>query len=659
MRNPLVCEKCEQELPSDDAIAVIDGICTQCRQSAKSLVQPIRVDEIIAQREALARRARSQTPAIAKPPSQPSEPLASEPSSDFSVDAPPVRASMDERPRQSADRTVPAVRPRETLPEQDVAPRPPREEREIYPPQLPSRPDVSSLRPSLKKRRRRRDLVVGVTIGLLVSVGLMSYFLSEKQSHTVQVLTETSDDDVLILTVSPLSAVVKLGGMSVGPPDAWGKIVLSVSSEETEDQILEISADGYRTVKQPLSQYSGAPEAFIELTRNPYELSIATTPPQAEVWIDDEEKGRSPIKLVVDPSKNTVLLVRKEGYHPLSQELHPPQPGERCELNLDLSQVGPVVSVETEPPGARITINGMARGTSPLEIELPPDNLGRDTEIIASASGYDDACLSVTMPDSGNHDPVRAKMILARRMARIKVDTEPPGGRVVIGGQDYGEAPATVAFESSDAGKTVVIEASRDGAFHGREVLTIPPLGETIQFKLSMAFNAQRVMFVLAIPPGVGAAHYTMTDQLTLQIQALQSSQRFAILAATNDGMVMWPDDGDMELASSEQKIRAYDFVRALRPTRRIDADQLLLASLEYDPTAISVFIEDELDRATLDKFDDLAEGRIVSVSAMRISADSEEEARLSRWTARHYGTLTVLGGYPPSVVALDEDAEH
>ncbi|MCA9257455.1 MAG: hypothetical protein KDA33_17530, partial [Phycisphaerales bacterium] len=48
--DPLACERCGRRLESDDAISVIEGVCGVCRNTAQSLVQPRRADELLATR---------------------------------------------------------------------------------------------------------------------------------------------------------------------------------------------------------------------------------------------------------------------------------------------------------------------------------------------------------------------------------------------------------------------------------------------------------------------------------------------------------------------------------------------------------------------------------------------------------------------------------
>ncbi|MCG8405144.1 MAG: PEGA domain-containing protein [Phycisphaerales bacterium] len=639
--NPLFCEKCGQELPSDDAIAVIEGVCTECRQITTPMAESFHADEIIPSHEAL----------------EPSPPLRetvapAPPRSSTAIPAPADALSDLVELHRMADREV-----------MEAAPPPKREEPRLYPPQFPSPSEQAVVAPNrsqMRKRRWRRGVAGGISVGLLLSVAFSGYYLVEEKGRQTGSVRKTLDSASFILTVSPSSAIVKLDGIPVEPPDVWGKVNLPLSSGGLDDRILEISAEGYRVVRQPLSTYKGAPEAFIELLRKPYQLDIATVPLGAEIFINDELKGRSPLKLVVGDTDGARLKVCRKGFHTLSQNLQPPESGDQLRLNLELAPVGPMVAVETDPSRALISINGETKGSSPLEVELDGADLGREAEIVASAPGYDNAVLRVSLPEIGGGEPVCARIVLAPQMARIEVDTEPAGGRVIIAGEDYGEAPTVVAFEGAETGKTVVVEAVRSDSYTGRQVQIIPPVGETVQLTVPMAFGAQRVVFLLAIPPDVGAAHFALAEHLASRIHQLKTSQRFAILTATNGGIETWPSGRKMETGSIEQKIRAYDVVRAVRPTERIDLDQLLQASLAYDPTTIWMFVEGESDWAALEQFERLKEDQTVSVHIVRATVEPQEETQLQQWAARYHGTFTLLGHQPPrSTVALDSDADY
>lgn len=538
----------------------------------------------------------------------------------------------------------------------------PRPERRFIPPQPEqfsrsfSSPTPSV--PSIRARRRRRDLLVGTTLGLIVTAGIATYFFKHRPIVESKALVTQADVREFSLRISPRTAVVKLDGRVIGRPDETGLLMLPLSQDNLMGRILEVKAEGFHPVRQSLSDFNGSPEALIDLVREPYELAVNSTPPQAEVWINEDFKGYTPLSLHVEPKATSKLSIRREGFAKVTRELQAPEPGEKLTLDLNLVRAGLALMIEADPPGAQIKIDGQVKGQAPLRVELPSTYLSKQIEVMASAEGYEDSSTRVALPSVGGLADVETKLSLAPAQAKILVQTQPPGGRITVAGKDFGEAPVTLQFASQRIGQSVVIEASLAGTHLGRQEVTIPPANTPLHLNVSMAFNAQRIVFALASPTEIGAQHFVLSDRLTRQIQMLQPSQRFAVVAAADDGMETWPEAMSLESATSAQKVRAYDMIRSTRPCKKVRFEELLRNCLSFEPTTIWLFTEGPVDRVALEQFNRAAKDRQVIVNVVRAST-SPEQSWLADWTASHHGTLSVIGRDPVSTIALDPNADH
>jgi serine/threonine-protein kinase len=125
-------------------------------------------------------------------------------------------------------------------------------------------------------------------------------------------------------------------------------------------------------------------------------LTIDTRSVTSEVLIDGERRGTTPLKLSLSPGAHTVIVRTgsDERVVPLTIaagadvtqyfEMKAPQPA---------ALVGQV-SVETDPPGARVTIDGQRRGTSPLTVA---DLTAEEHKItVTSATGSAERTVTVT-----------------------------------------------------------------------------------------------------------------------------------------------------------------------------------------------------------------------------------------------------------------------
>ncbi len=611
--DPFRCDRCGAELESDDAVSIIEGICTPCR--------------------------------VAELPSSPGGPDA----------VSSRRVATD--PQQDSN-NFPGMAFEETCDQLD--PLPGKITSARLPPDLLSMGDRQSVSgrpsPSLSSqhyRRRARDLAIGTVAGFLLTGAVTAFLLLRDPPFTGEPAVGVARSTSLRIKVLPSWAQVWLDGQLVGSPDAGGRITIEIPGDESAHW-LEVTADGYHPDRRPLSVLSGADDVLVELVRKPYEVAIETDPPEAELYVNDQLRGFSPMTLSLLPTEPASLTVKRRGYEPLTRELVPPPQGDRLALRLVLAAAGPVLRVETDPPGARVTADGMVQGTTPLTVQLAPSFGGRDVRIAASAPGYDEAAAVVAVPPAGSGEAVFVQLALKKTMVEMELLTDPPGGRVLLDGRDLGPTPLTARFDPAETGRSIVVQAVLAGSHYGRMELLVPPAGESRRVTIPMEFNAQRVVFVAAAASHRSADRVLLAEQMVETISQLSPSSRFAILAATEDGVEAWPGGLGTEAATPEQKIRGYDYVRGLSPAAS-DFAGVLRALSGFQPTTVWLFAGAELGREDLRQLDAWAKGENLSVHIVR-AASSPDDGWMTEWTAAHRGTLTILDA--PAAVTMQPETE-
>jgi hypothetical protein len=98
-------------------------------------------------------------------------------------------------------------------------------------------------------------------------------------------------------------------------------------------------------------------------------LTIQTEVEGAEVLVDEEMVGVTPLRPIeVEPGQHTVR-VRKPGYTEFTDVVRV-RPGENAEVSVDLMALSMVLTVRSDPDEARVFVDGTFRGTSPIELEL-------------------------------------------------------------------------------------------------------------------------------------------------------------------------------------------------------------------------------------------------------------------------------------------------
>ena len=152
----------------------------------------------------------------------------------------------------------------------------------------------------------------------------------------------------------------------------------------------------------------------------PATLSVDTQPAGAELLIDDQPRGRTPLTLSVDPGAHT-LSVRAGGLQRTVQLTL--AAGAQVAQHFDLASTAGAgapgrLSILTDPPGARVAIDGRPRGVSPLVI----DNLAAAEHTVTVTSDTGSAQRTVTVSNG----------IVKEVMFSLARSTAPVAGWVVV-----------------------------------------------------------------------------------------------------------------------------------------------------------------------------------------------------------------------------------
>jgi hypothetical protein len=148
-------------------------------------------------------------------------------------------------------------------------------------------------------------------------------------------------------------------------------------------------------------------------------LIVTTNPPGAQLFIDGVERGVTPLTLPVKPGAHSLEL-RGNG----APRLMPitvaagTQVSQYIELPTTASMVGQL-RVRTEPAGARVSVDGVARGPSPVTVtDLPPgehavvvdSDLGSIKQTVTIEAGN---TASLTVPLAPEGAPVSGWMAIS------------------------------------------------------------------------------------------------------------------------------------------------------------------------------------------------------------------------------------------------------
>jgi formylglycine-generating enzyme required for sulfatase activity len=175
-----------------------------------------------------------------------------------------------------------------------------------------------------------------------------------------------------------------------------------------------------------------------------HRIHLASTPPEAAVFVNLEERGQTPCTLELPAGKVQIRLVKKY-YETRAVELSVDSAGSR---EYELAKVRSRVAFESDPAGATVYVDGQEIGTTPVAADAVEAGSHKATFVLEGH--YDQsATFEVVNPDAVER-PVKATL---QRIppGQLAVDSEIRGADVFIDGKLAGTAP--LAARPAAAGK--------------------------------------------------------------------------------------------------------------------------------------------------------------------------------------------------------------
>lgn len=222
----------------------------------------------------------------------------------------------------------------------------------------------------------------------------------------------------------------------------------------------------------------------------PGTLVVSTNPPGIPVTVDGQPRGMTPLTIELAPGAHELRLETDAGPRIIPFTV---TPGSSVSQTLDIPRAAPStgqLTVKSEPPGARVTIDGTPSGTTPLTV----DGLAAGTHSVVLESELHSVTENVTIEPGTT--------------ASLVVPMTPAEG-VPVSGWIAVEAPAEVQiFESgrlvgTSQSDRIMVTAGRHEfdiqsdvlGFHTRRAVTVSP-GKVSSIRLewptgSLALNAQ------------------------------------------------------------------------------------------------------------------------------------------------------------------------
>jgi formylglycine-generating enzyme required for sulfatase activity len=231
---------------------------------------------------------------------------------------------------------------------------------------------------------------------------------------------------------TPEAAQVMIDGKAAGsapgeievPP---GKHTIAIASERYQPFTTTLDIEG-----------AGKTQSFKpQLVPNWAVVNVTSEPVGAEVLVDGQPRGVTPLDTEVLAGTHPLEL-RMQGFKPWTTDV-------QVKAN-EPQQIGPVqlglpdgeLSVVSVPSGAAVSIAGVYRGQTPLQVEVRP-NLTQD--VVITKPGYEAATSKISL-QPGEQKSVRLE--LAGIFGEVRVSAKPADAQVLVDGAPNGAANQTL-----------------------------------------------------------------------------------------------------------------------------------------------------------------------------------------------------------------------
>lgn len=248
------------------------------------------------------------------------------------------------------------------------------------------------------------------------------------------------------ITTTPSGAILYVDGKNIGT----SPITLEL---DEGNHIVTAYRDGYRTETRQFTISAGRTvDIKIDLQKlvSNYQLSIATNPSSADVYIDNRYVGRSPLNLTLEEGTKN-LRIERSGYETYY---------ETFVLDRSLSKnitLKPIVvnyqlSLITNPSSADVYIDNTYMGRSPLNLTLPEGTKNLRIEKSGYETYYETLLLNRSISKSITLSP-------QIKTYKLSVSSSPSNARVYINGTYEGMTPIALTLKEG----TYTVQLTLDG----------------------------------------------------------------------------------------------------------------------------------------------------------------------------------------------------
>jgi formylglycine-generating enzyme required for sulfatase activity len=166
---------------------------------------------------------------------------------------------------------------------------------------------------------------------------------------------------------------------------------------------------------------------------------IRSEPSGAAVRVDNSKVGTTPLTTEVLAGGHGYEVVL-DGYKPRRGRFQVTAREPQALTTLRLDPTDGMLVVRSDPQGATVTVAGVYKGTTPLDVELAP---GQSYEVQVSKAGFEPASRELQIRSGETHE---VDLPLVSRQGEVRVAAWPPEAQLYVNGEARGAASQTLSL---------------------------------------------------------------------------------------------------------------------------------------------------------------------------------------------------------------------
>jgi formylglycine-generating enzyme required for sulfatase activity len=322
----------------------------------------------------------------------------------------------------------------------------------------------------------------------------------------------------ITIASEPAGAAIVVDG------EVRGETPATVEILEGERQ-LELRKAAYTTHLEELVVTAGQAQELGPFTLVPADglLSVSSEPGGANVTVDGEFRGQTPLEVELSPGRSHRINLSRPGYrrHNSSVEL---AAGSSDELHVELAPLLGVVNLRVSPAGARVRVAGRSRGTGSQRLSLP----AYEQTVEVSLPGYNTVRQRVT-PRPGLEQALEIKLQTEQeaRLARLKPEVTTALGQTL----------RLFTPEESARSEFTMGASRREPGRRSNEVLRPVKLRRMFYLQTTEVTNAQYRLFFPAHNSGQIDGNSLNREHQPVVLVSWQQAAQFANWLSRREGL--------------------------------------------------------------------------------------------------------------------------